>query len=241
MPRPAAARSDAGRDPAGERPPALARLSNPANQTDRAFAEISKAIQSGQLAPGSLHSAQTLAEQLGVSRTPVREALLRLAETGAVYFERYRGVRIAETSANDLREVYELRRWLEVPAARLIAVRRTEADLKVLSDRLWVPNETEWRTSGQDSPVVPMPTFHVTLTAMTGNTKLPTIIESLRTAVLTHSANPVHRAEMRAHVIEEHNRIIEAIRQGNADEAGQAMDDHLRSFERILTGPDSAS
>jgi DNA-binding FadR family transcriptional regulator len=75
---------------------------------------------------------------------------------------------------------------------------------------------------------------------MTGNSKLPTIIESLRTSVLTHAANPVHRAEMRAHVVEEHNRIIEAIRKGDADEAGEAMDDHLRSFERILTGPDFA-
>jgi Transcriptional regulators len=76
------------------------------------------AVITGELAPGTLHSVQTLATQLGVSRTPVREALIKLAQHGMVRFERNRGVRILQTSLHDLEEVFALRLLLEVPATR---------------------------------------------------------------------------------------------------------------------------
>ena len=75
------------------------------------------AIADGRLEPGGRYSVAQLAEQLGVSRTPVREALLVLEREGRVKFERNRGVRILETTAADVAEVFELRLLLEVPAA----------------------------------------------------------------------------------------------------------------------------
>ena len=65
-----------------------------------------------------MHSVGSLAEMLGVSRTPVREALIELASRGMVRFERNRGVRVVETSVHDLDEIFEMRRLLEPPAAR---------------------------------------------------------------------------------------------------------------------------
>src|SRR3954470_12113349 len=76
------------------------------------------AVVSGELAPGTLHSVQSLAVQLGVSRTPVREALIKLAQQGMVRFERNRGVRVLQTSLHDLEEVFALRLLLEVAATR---------------------------------------------------------------------------------------------------------------------------
>ena len=89
--------------------------------TDRAHAEIRRAIISGQLLPGSIHSIYKIAETLGASRSPVREALVKLAEQGMVSFERNRGVRILSTSLHDLEEILSLRLLLDVPATRRAA------------------------------------------------------------------------------------------------------------------------
>ena len=75
------------------------------------------AIADGRLEPGGRYSVAQLAEQLGISRTPVREALLVLEREGRVRFERNKGVRVLETTAADVAEVFELRLLLEVPAA----------------------------------------------------------------------------------------------------------------------------
>jgi DNA-binding GntR family transcriptional regulator len=75
------------------------------------------AIADGRLEPGGRYSVAQLAEQLGISRTPVREALLVLEREGRVRFERNKGVRVLETTAADIAEVFELRLLLEVPAA----------------------------------------------------------------------------------------------------------------------------
>ena len=86
------------------------------------------AIADGRLEPGGRYSVAQLAEQLGISRTPVREALLVLEREGRVRFERNKGVRVLETTAADIAEVFELRLLLEVPAAaRACGVVDTEA------------------------------------------------------------------------------------------------------------------
>ena len=73
-----------------------------ASITDRVRDSIREAIIDGRLAPGSLHSVQSLASSFAVSRTPVREALIDLEGRGMVEFERNRGVRILQTSIHDL-------------------------------------------------------------------------------------------------------------------------------------------
>src|ERR1700733_6256472 len=102
--------------------PALNRLSAPpASLTDQAVAAIREAVRDGALVPGQLYSAYQIAAYLGVSRSPVREALMRLAEAGMVSFERNRGFRIVLPGPRDIAEVFGLRLLLEVPAARQAA------------------------------------------------------------------------------------------------------------------------
>ena len=91
------------------------------------FEEVRSAIVTGQLEPGSRHSVVAIADQLGVSRTPVREALLQLASHGMVRFERNRGVLILKMSPQDIREIFEMRIMLEVPSVAA-CVRRITAD-----------------------------------------------------------------------------------------------------------------
>jgi len=104
----------------------MERLAHTASVNARVLSALRAAVITGELAPGSLYSVQTLADQLGVSRTPVREALIKLAQQGMVRFERNRGVRVLLTSLHDLEEVFALRLLLEPPAVRR-AVTRLDA------------------------------------------------------------------------------------------------------------------
>jgi DNA-binding GntR family transcriptional regulator len=104
----------------------MERLAQTASVNTRVLSSLRAAVITGELAPGSLYSVQTLADQLGVSRTPVREALIKLAQQGMVRFERNRGVRVLLTSLHDLEEVFALRLLLEPPAVQR-AVTRLDA------------------------------------------------------------------------------------------------------------------
>ena len=101
--------------------------------TDRVYDELMRAIRAGELQPGTMHSVVEISGRLGVSRTPVREALLRMASNGMVRFERSRGVRILEVSTRDIEEIYSLRMMLEVPSAYRAA--------ELLTDELLGPVE----------------------------------------------------------------------------------------------------
>ena len=118
-------------------PPALESLSGDrATLTSRALEALRAAIVDGRLEAGERYSVAQLAERFGVSRTPVREALLVLERQGVVRFERNRGVRVLETTAHDLEEVFALRLLLEVPATRRACALLTRDDLAALEREL---------------------------------------------------------------------------------------------------------
>src|SRR5665811_1600919 len=87
--------------------------------TDRVYASLKEAIVSLHLRPGESIVEATIARQLGVSTTPVREALQRLAQEDLVVLSRYRGAAVRETTETDIREIFELREILEPQAVRL--------------------------------------------------------------------------------------------------------------------------
>ncbi|MFT4189442.1 MAG: GntR family transcriptional regulator, partial [Aeromicrobium sp.] len=88
---------------------------------EEVFARLREQILTGQLSAGSRQSIYRLSDSLGVSRTPVREAVLRLADLGLVTVERNRGIVVRGVRAEDVRDVFELRLLLEVPAASAAA------------------------------------------------------------------------------------------------------------------------
>ena len=100
--------------------------------TDEAYSALRAAILSGEVAPGDRLGEVELAEQLGVSRTPVREALRRLAADGLVEVLPNRGARVAQWTTEDLEEIYDLRAMLESHGAARAAERIDPADLPEL-------------------------------------------------------------------------------------------------------------
>lgn len=92
--------------------------------TEQVVVAVRDSIRQGLLTPGVLYSVYQLAAQLGVSRSPVRDALLRLEQAGLVRFERNRGFRILLPDASQIAEIFDVRLALEVPAARRAALRK---------------------------------------------------------------------------------------------------------------------
>jgi DNA-binding GntR family transcriptional regulator len=98
-------------------------------KADEIALEIEEAIVSGELAPGTVLRQEQLSERFAVSRTPIREALRRLAALGLVSFEPNRGVRVRTISREELREAFLVRAELESLATEVAASKMTEADL----------------------------------------------------------------------------------------------------------------
>ena len=96
------------------------------NLTDQAITRLRTAILGGELKPGELYSATQLGNWLGVSRTPIREAVQQLAKTGLVVVERNKGIRVRSTTLEDLIEGFQVRLMLEVPVARQAAAVRAD-------------------------------------------------------------------------------------------------------------------
>jgi DNA-binding GntR family transcriptional regulator len=161
------------------------------------------AIADGRLEPGGRYSVAQLAEQLGISRTPVREALLVLEREGRVRFERNKGVRVLETTAADVAEVFELRLLLEVPAAAKACGVVDTGALEAALD------------AGDGER------FHELIVLAAGNRRLAAIVGGLREAL-----GPAARDAQEAAA--EHRAILAALEAGDADRAAAAMRYHLR-------------
>lgn len=194
--------------------------------TERVFAMLRGSILSGELAAGTRHSIYQLADELGVSRTPVREAVLRLADAGLVSIERNRGVRIRGVTAEDVRDVFELRLLIEVPAAAHAARRAgatLRAELEEASARLH-----EVAVTGDPAAFgVADRRLHALIASAVGNRHVIAEIERLRDLIQVRGASTIGRSRTTVDVAGEHDAIVAAIGSADPAAAGRAMRDHL--------------
>jgi DNA-binding GntR family transcriptional regulator len=201
--------------------------------TSKVGESLRAAIVSGELTAGELYSVHDLAGTLGVSRTPVREALIQLASKGMVQFERNRGVRILETTAHDLEEVFELRLLLEVPAARLAVARIDHAGIASLEELL----RQMGRAADEDSEQSLMAhdrRFHRLILEAAGNHRLAAFVDSLRDMVLTRGVSTAGASRSLRAIADEHVAILERIKAGDADGAADAMRAHVLHTAQLL-------
>lgn len=200
---------------------------------DRVYESIRNAIILGELAPGSLQSVYKLAEILDVSRTPVREALVRLADQGMVCMERNRGARILQTSAHDLEEIYTIRLLLEVPATfratQLITARETRQlrhELEALRAITDVSNPRQHLE--QDAK------FHRVIIRASGNRRLADYVDSLRDLQTIRNASTADKSRPLEEIIRDHELICDRVEARDAKGAALAMRDHIAITSRLL-------
>lgn len=201
--------------------------------TDRVFASLRESIVSGEFPAGSLHSVYRLADLLAVSRTPVREAVLRLADIGLVTIERNRGVRIRGVTVADVRDVFELRLLIEVPAAAYAAAHADgETVARIVSEldhmRRCAVDDDEPQFTAHDR------LLHLAIGAATGNARLQAEVETLRDSIQARGASTIRRSRGMVDLAQEHAPIVEAISTRDPAAAADHMEQHLVHTATLL-------
>ncbi len=211
----------------------------PAQLERRVYEQLRDEILSGSLSPGSQLVEARIAADVGVSKTPVREALIRLQRDGLVEIAPYRGARVIEPAEGDIREILELRMLLECHLVRELARRRPTAVLDRLEKTI-----TEGRRAlkaGNERRVRKSLTeFSDVLVQASGNRRLAKALDDLRTLLLLIGNTSLRRPGREERSLTEHERIVAAIRAGDAEGAVAATEAHIRSIEDDSTGPNGA-
>ncbi len=197
-----------------------------ASLTDQAVAAIRSGILSGELAPGELTSVYQLSERLGVSRTPVREAVLRLVEAGMLRFERNKGIRVLRTSVHDVQEVFQLRLLLEVPAAARAARWAPDTALDGLRARLAAMRSAAG-AHDEEAFMAQDRALHAEILTAAGNGKLVAVVARLREATATLGASTADRSRSLDDIADEHEPLVEAVCERDAERAAATMRAHL--------------
>jgi DNA-binding GntR family transcriptional regulator len=193
---------------------------------DQVHAELLERIVAGELRPGARLRQEALAEELGVSRTPLREALARLVSEGLVEFVPNRGATVARRDFSDMEQAWRARLVIEPGAARLAAERQERLAIEsmretVLRQRSVADDVTASFALNRE--------FHLALVAAAGNAHLSQFAELLwlsRIGVPIFAAQARDRAQILAWA-DEHEAITEAVAAGSAARAERLTRDHI--------------
>lgn len=205
------------------------------NNTLRAYREIRRRIFENEMPPGAQYLEQELAELLNMSRTPVREALIRLEDERLVEVRPRHGVRVLPVSADDMREIYEVLTELEAAAARRIAERGADAaTLKTMEDAvadmdaaLAESDLTRWAAADQ--------AFHDALVDGAGNKRLAEVVrlfvdQARRVRMQTLQLRP---SPKQSNI--DHTALLAAIKQRKPEDAQRIHHGHRERAGRMLT------
>jgi DNA-binding GntR family transcriptional regulator len=202
----------------------------PAQLERRVYERLRDEIIGGALGSGEQLVEARIAEEFGVSKTPVREALIRLERDGLVEIEPYRGARVLEPSETHIHEILELRRLIEMRIARDLATRRPPEVIKRL-ERSIEASRAALSTGNAAGLLVSLTDFSDVIADACDNSRMAKILYDLR-SVLELIGNTSLRAPGREErSIEQHEAILAAIRTGDAEAASAATEQHIRSIE----------
>ncbi len=225
----------------GERPPSApreriyvytSRVSTIVERTrasDRAYATLLEEIQSGELAPGTVLAEVEQAARLGVSRTPLREALQQLSADGLVEQQSPRVTVVSGIDAADIRSLFEIRRALEESAARLAAERGDAELFAALAAEFAAAGASLDVKTGRDDYYALIARFDRAVDAAVDNDYIASALRTVRTHLVR-----VRRMSRDNHMrlsesVSEHRLIAQALAERDGDLAAHATHVHLRN------------
>lgn len=210
---------------------------NPKNTSHggKAYAILRSRIRTGELHPGDVISENSTAADMGMSRTPVREAMLRLMHEGLLSVLPNRGFLVATFSVNDVEEMYTIREVLEGLACRLAALRATPAGVKKLEEILATAQRAAGGTDVERLRELDHE-FHEELATQSRNRRLRALLANMRDADLLqrygrHDATELGRYRVS---LQEHRAVVETIGRRDPDGAERAMRAHCTSAARFI-------
>jgi DNA-binding GntR family transcriptional regulator len=196
---------------------------------------ILQRIVSGEYPPGSRLVETRIAQELGVSQAPVREALRDLEQLGCIVHEPFRGCSVRAFSAEELLEAFPVRAALEALAARLAAERITEPELLRLAELLETMRAAARRGDAHDQSQANA-SFHATIVHAARNATLERqwqLLEPYSRTYLTVSQSGLDLLALS----ERHIPILDALRARDPDAAAAAMHQHLMDAAELLKEP----
>ena len=193
---------------------------------DVVFNTLRQAILKGELEPGERLMEIQLAERLGVSRTPIREAIRKLELEGLVLMIPRKGAEVAEISEKSLREVLEVRRSLEELAIELACQRITPEELTALEEA-----ENRFARAVEDGEVMAIAesdeNYHELIYQATANDRLVQILNNLREQMYRYRLEYIKDEDRRQILVVEHEHILRAVRRRDIADAKSAVREHI--------------
>lgn len=197
------------------------------------FEALREAIINARLKPGERLMEIQLADELGVSRTPVREAIRKLELEGFVVMIPRKGAYVADISLKEIADVFEIRSALEGLAAELAAERATEDEIEQM-ERFLVELADMIERKALDGIVETDTRFHEALYASSRNERLSQILNLLREQIQRFRTRTMtHPARMRV-ALEEHRGMVEALAARDGELARRLAQEHIQSAENSL-------
>jgi len=202
---------------------------------DRVYERIKEAIQDGRIKPGQRLVQDALARQLGISRSPVREAIVRLGQEGFIHLEPHRGAVVRPVTDREMDQIYQIRQLLEPFAAAEASALATDEEIGRLVE---VQREAEQQRDALNPGQVFWVNgeFHRVLVAPCRNEVLVGLLASLWERQVTFRAFAMY-AERRGamdHMLSEHQGILDAFRSRRQERVRTLVDYHIRDA-RIAT------
>ncbi len=197
---------------------------------DVVFNTLREAILKGELKPGERLMEIQLAEQIGVSRTPIREAIRKLELEGLVIMIPRKGAEVAKISEKNLRDVLEVRRSLEELATELACQRITDDQITALEEaqqKFIEAVEVGDATQIADTDEA----YHDIIYQATNNDRLVQILNNLREQMYRYRLEYIKDESKRQILIVEHDQILKAIKNRHVEEARRSMREHIDNQE----------
>lgn len=200
---------------------------------DIVFKTLREAIITGDLKPGERLMEIKLANELGVSRTPVREAIRKLELEGLVIMTARKGAEVAPINEKDLKEVLEIRKSLESLACELACKNASPEDIKkmcILNEAIEkaVSEENIEEITKQDVD------FHEVIYTTTKNDRLIHMLHQLKEHVFRYRFEYIKDMKNKETIVEEHKKIIAAIEQTNTKAACKEIERHIEVQEKYI-------
>jgi phosphonate utilization transcriptional regulator len=192
---------------------------------------IEQAILSGEHAPGSKLNEATLAEKLGVSRGPIREAFRMLDEAGLVRTEKNRGVFVRDISLAEAAEIFDVRAAMEEMVGRQLASQMTQAQQQEITTLL---NDMTQAVADQNADAYHQLNlhFHERLVEMTGNRRLLAMYRKLIKELSLFRRLNLGGSDVLPQSAQSHRDIFKAITSGDAEGAGRIMANHVQASKQ---------
>jgi len=194
---------------------------------------IREAIKNGTLQPRERLMEIQLADDLGVSRTPVREALRKLEQEGFIVMVPRKGAYVSDLSMKDVADVFEIRAALDGLAGGLAAERITEEELELM-ERMLVEKGEAINQNDIDKLVEADTKFHEAMYMASRNERLSTIISNLREQIQRFRLTSLSVPGRREDSLKEHRQILEAIQARDIQLARQLAQEHIENAETVL-------